>query len=364
MNNSSCFIYEDDNHIILISFISLITFFTIASNCVLFVGLARSLIQSGKSNISKLYSNQSLTKLIMTSFVAVEIVVGALLMPLFVVEMTNDGKWKLGQLACTIRNFFSGCTCQLSISHICCMAVDRFLAIKHPLFYRRLTMRHALVQVGLAWLIPLITMMAFRLMDWYKDEQDLFNCAESHKICTMAFNNVFFYVTFPLFFVFPFLLAITLYIVILMEVQNFHIRTARFKRHGQPKCLRTNMNNNAASFDVQSHTGNARKTSLTSDAETNANNPDVLRNVSRGVQKPDRKNLKAYKTIGCIIMCILACWIPPFILSSTYVSEIRLVPLSVQLRLLFIFYLNASINPLIYMFNTSIRQAVKNLCFS
>ncbi|KAK0055787.1 beta-3 adrenergic receptor [Biomphalaria pfeifferi] len=140
----------------------------------------------------------------MTSFVAVEIVVGDHLMPLFVVEMTNDGKWKLGPLACTIRNFFSGCTCQLSISHICCMAVDRFLAIKHPLFNRRLTMRHALVHVGLAWLIPLITMMAFRLMDWYKDEQDLFYCAESHKICTMAFNNVFFYVTFPMFSYSPF----------------------------------------------------------------------------------------------------------------------------------------------------------------
>ncbi|KAK6958790.1 beta-4C adrenergic receptor [Biomphalaria glabrata] len=366
MNNSSCVDFQlksndslsgkDESGIIFIAFISMITLFTIVFNSILFLALASSLMRSEKRKMSIFSSNQSLTKLIMTSFVAVEIVIGAFLMPLFVVETVNDGHWKLGLLTCMVKNFFSGWMSQVSIFHICSMAVDRFLAIKYPLLYRRLTLRHALLQASLDWMIPLLVFTLSKLMDWYHDKLDKFPGVASHDFCSMTFNCFFFPVMLAFGYVFPLLVAIILYLFILLEVHKFHIRTGRYKEQRSQDFKRDNI----ISINVLPDSGSVRNTAF----EANIENPDVLGKVSKNRPKPDRKNLKAYKTVGCIIVCILVCWTPPYVLSPAYVFNISLLSWPLQSRMIFVLYMNAAINPLIYMFNKSIRRAVRTLLCS
>ncbi|XP_030633819.1 G protein-coupled receptor 184 [Chanos chanos] len=94
-------------------------------------------------------------------------------MPLWIYYYSNDHKWDLGQYVCSLAGFFYYTNMYLSIYLLCCISVDRCLAVTYPLRSKSFRqMRHAWAVCLILVFVVLSLHLVVLYMDNLKDPLD------------------------------------------------------------------------------------------------------------------------------------------------------------------------------------------------
>ncbi|KAI8782951.1 trace amine-associated receptor 13c [Biomphalaria glabrata] len=376
MNLSDCFNPIDGTPIITSSAIviinavaTIITVFTVISNCIIFISLVKSI---SKSN-NRLVNENMISKCTMTSFLVVEILLGITLMPLLIIRTSNRELWTLGLPMLWLQNFMHNFICALTLAHMLTMAVDRYLAVCHPLSYRLLTSRHASVIVVLSWGVPGIIDSIYSIVNYSNARKDI------EEICLYTDSTGIFIFIFVVMFLLPIFLITFLYVRILLEVRNFHKRTLNYKVSDEPTITNYAIDNSLSRVSTGTIISETQPNSVvdsvlpgTETCLSSVGDPVTERhgfttrqreNQSSNIdlKKAVNKNMKAYRHIGCIIVSSVVCWLPLGMFSGIKYLTKMSVPDELVLGLMWITYSNAAINPLVYCLNRSIRRDVKDL---
>ncbi|XP_033126950.1 D(2)-like dopamine receptor [Anneissia japonica] len=97
---------------------------------------------------------QNITNYFLFSLAIADLMVAVLVMPLGVVN-NFMGYWSMGLVLCNIWVSLDVLCCTSSILHMCCLFVDRYLAIQNPLKYsvKRKTLRKTLTKITILWIM-------------------------------------------------------------------------------------------------------------------------------------------------------------------------------------------------------------------
>ncbi|KAH9505357.1 hypothetical protein Btru_058465 [Bulinus truncatus] len=288
---------------------STICVFSVISNVTIFIALVRSVYKcNGRQTIDT--TSSTVTKLIFISYVSVDIIVAVFLMPMSILEVVNKGRWTLGSYMCRAKYFASNIICYLSIIHILTMAVERYLAVCHPLVYRLFTSRHGYILIALSWICSVILVVLIQI-SWSQ------SCYEVGETCFVIYDRNVFVIQFILTYIFPFVTVVVLYVLILKDVRRFHQRTSKYKRNSHPE---QTLNDSTANTYVNNYaetpnTNNA----IEPDADNSLNKPSIntidapktdisviafsnnsgtrTSNLQSDVNKNKNPNIKAYRNV-------------------------------------------------------------------
>ncbi len=211
--------------------------------------------------------------------------------------------WYFGGTFCALYFIFLTVLFSASLSNLFLIAVDRFVAVCHPLLYpQKITMTKTLMSICLSWTCASTYNTAFVINNINLDISNL-------KDVTMGFawrvTDLF------VAFIFPCILIITLYMRIFYVV------------HQQVKVINTLMKGGKCLKE-----GSVRR----------------------------KSESKAALTLGIIVTVYLLCYIPYYICSTYEIS------FTIKNILAWVVYANSGLNPLIYaLFYPWFRKTVKHI---
>ncbi|CAL1533052.1 unnamed protein product, partial [Lymnaea stagnalis] len=288
--------------VLIASIIGLVAVFTVVSNVIVLIALVRSRREDNR-NILSCARDNGITKLTMASMTVVDVLIGMLLTPLFSVDVINKGRWYLGRDLCTARQSLNNVLCSVLIFNILVMALDKYLAICKPMYYRLLTVRHGYAMVVLSWSIPCVifTVLDGSGLSHIGVEDALVTYDKMHH-CAQALNK-------------PVVFTMSITTIVLP-----------YKSEGP--CDRNIQVAQPVAYDNKKNVGRCPNTTVRS--------------------RPSHRNLRAYKTIGCIFFCFTLCWVPSWIFVIIFVYDGFTTTLWALILFLFLTYTNAAINPFIY----------------
>ncbi|XP_072252928.1 trace amine-associated receptor 13c-like [Leuresthes tenuis] len=248
------------------------------------------------------------TNILLLSLAVSDFVVGSLLMPGEIIR--NTACWFLGDLMCSLYNYLSYIITSASIGDMVLISVDRYVAICDPLHYpTRVTERRVKLCVCLCWLCSVLYNLLFVKGDLTQPGR--------HNSCYGECVIVVDYIAGTVDMVTTFFAPVTVIIFLYMRVFVVAVSQARAMR---------------------SHV------------------TDVTLQPSVG-QTSRKSELKAARTLGVLIIVFLICFCPYYCVS---LAGDDLLSGSYTFFVLFLFYLNSSINPVIYaLFYPWFRKAIR-----
>ncbi|XDV54619.1 hypothetical protein PO909_022868 [Leuciscus waleckii] len=286
--NSSCIKGKRSTHEynIMYVFFSLLSAWTVFLNLLVIISI---------SHFKKLHTP---TNLIILSLAVADLLVGLIVMP---VEATRliETCWYFGDTSCRLFLIIMGLLFSASLSNLVVIAVDRYVAVCHPLQYpQKITTTKTLFIVCLFW----VCSSAYNIAIVMSVSHKKYAC---YGECTIVITFDWSVTDLFLSFLFPCTLIITLYLRI------FYVA------HQQVKVINS------------------------------------LMKVKR------KSESKAALTLGIIVAIHLVCWIPYYILT---LAENTAIPPTVLYCLIWVLYINSSLNPLIYaFFYPWFRKSVKHI---
>ena len=105
----------------------------------------------------------SIPILLIFSMAVSDALMGALVMPLSVVEIMNNGKWPLGSVICQFRMYLDMALSTSSVYHVACLALDRYLCVCRPYFHRTLSVRAGILAVAVCWSVALLIPVSLQI---------------------------------------------------------------------------------------------------------------------------------------------------------------------------------------------------------
>ncbi|CAG0892436.1 unnamed protein product, partial [Darwinula stevensoni] len=242
-----------------------------------------------------------------------------------------SGRWIFGYRMCDVWNSFDVYFCTVSILHLCCISVDRYLAIVKPLDYHRMmTGKKVAIMLALAWILPAFISFLPIFMGWYTTSEHLQERAANVNMCVFVVNQVYGIISSSVSFWIPTVIMVCMYGRIFVEADR------------QERMLYRNSLFLTAMVTLDGLAGQAMK--------------------GRSLHKMKREH-KAAKTLGIIMSAFIICWLPFFTwyvtMSLCGVEHCQCPDIVVDV-LFWIGYFNSTLNPIIYAyFNVDFRQAFK-----
>ncbi|XP_039673276.1 trace amine-associated receptor 7e-like [Perca fluviatilis] len=248
------------------------------------------------------------TNILLLSLAVSDFLVGLMLMPREVLRQTSC--WFLGDLVCATYIIFSGIIPSASIVDMVLISVDRYVAICDPLHYTtRITVNRVKLCVCLCWLCSVSYSFLF--------VKDVLTQPGRYNSCYGECVLVVDFVLGPVDVVLSFIVPVT--VIIALYVRVFAVAVS------QARAMRSHIT--AVTLQL-SETPKAKKSEL-----------------------------KAARTLGVLVVVFLMCFCPYY---SVSLAGDSLVNASSASYVLFVFYCNSCLNPVIYaLFYPWFRKAVK-----
>ncbi|XP_073730864.1 trace amine-associated receptor 13c-like [Misgurnus anguillicaudatus] len=295
--NSSCIKTKRSTHEynIMYVFFSLLSVWTVFLNLLVIISI---------SHFKKLHTP---TNMLILSLAVSDLLVGLIIMPLEAIWLIETC-WYFGDTICKLFLITIGLLLSTSLSNLVFIAVDRYVAVCHPLLYpQKITTTRTIIIICVSW----FCYSAYNISIVLTTSQTNYTC-KGECIFMLTFDwkitDLF------LSFLFPCTIIITLYLRI------FYVA------HQQVKVINSLMRSGKHLTE-----GSVRR----------------------------KSESKAALTLGIIITVYLFCWIPYFILSLTPNTRITSVT---AYFILWMLYINSGLNPLIYaIFYPWFRMSVKHI---
>ena len=255
----------------------------------------------------------------LVSLAVADVLVAVVVMPLQIYETWNRS-WDLSKRACYLRNVFDGSMIGVTILSLCVLAVDRYLAVYHPLVLMKITHPMAGAAIAFCWIVPLLMWTVLFVTGWHLTGLETYEfCLMFAGYCVYIRNTAnICSITF-----FSFVLPSALFIFVYSKI----FLTAR-------KQARAIRDTNLATEDKQ-------KIST------------LISNTKSAV-------------IPCIIvLAFLLCWVPfYFTLTADVIGDLTLVDKQLLDAFLWLGYIDSLINPILYfIFSPDFRFAFKRLFY-
>ncbi|CAL1535545.1 unnamed protein product, partial [Lymnaea stagnalis] len=268
--------------------------FTVISNVILFIAIVL------RSSRNKTAHKSYMTFMFMSSMAVSDSILGALVMPLSVVPIIQNGQWNLGKVTCSVYLAVTNIVCSVNACHILCMAVDKYIAVCRPLQYRLMKKLTARVMICASWIFPIALTLLPKINGFDKMGLELADqWIDGRNLCFNVLNRGVFVSYLILSFYGPIIVTYFLYARIFTEIWCFNNRSPH---------------NHHISTDSR-----------------------IPRHISR--------HMRAIRTIGCIVAAFTVSWIP----TSLYLVTIQYTgydqPKWSVLLFFWFSFLNSTINP-------------------
>lgn len=277
------------------------------------------------------------TNYFIVSLAFADIIVAIFVMP-FNASQEITGKWMFGRTMCDIFNANDVLFSTASILHLCCISVDRYIAINYPLKYdTKMTNCCACAMILATWI-------ASALISYIPIHAQFYTTWEHYKLlqqntesCTFHVNKIYAVVSSSVSFWIPCTIMIFVYIRIFITArrQEKHIRSI--------------------SFYSYKYADNGNLNSLL---------PVSTKSKKMSERSRMKREHKAAKTLGVVMGAFIMCFLPFFswYLITGVCAEKCPYPPILGSMLFWIGYLNSCLNPMIYAFyNMEFRTAFKRL---
>ncbi|XP_065121222.1 trace amine-associated receptor 13c-like [Paramisgurnus dabryanus] len=293
--NSSCIKTRRSTHKynIMYVFFSVLSVWTVFMNLLVIISICR---------FKKLHTP---TNMLILSLAVSDLLIGLIVMPFEAIKFIETC-WYFGDTICRLILIIMGLLLSTSLSNLVLIAVDRYVAVCHPLLYpQKITTTRTIITICVWWFFSSV----YNIAIISASNRNNTCYGECTAIITFVWSIVDLFLT----FLFPCTVIITLYLRIF------------YFAHQQVKVINSLMRSGKHLTE-----GSVRR----------------------------KSESKAALTLGIIVMVYLFCWIPFFIFSLTPNTKITSVTAYVMLWML---YINSGLNPLIYAifypwFRTSVKQ--------
>ena len=266
-----------------------------------------------------------------------DLVVAALVMPFNAIQELA-GQWVFGRIMCDIFNANDVLFSTASLVHLCCISMDRYIAIMDPYHYEsRITKKIVALMLTLTWTVSsLISHIPIHL-GWYTTEKQKDLLETNTHVCTFKVNKVYAVISSSISFWIPAFIMVFVYAKIYKEARKQEKQIMKLTKIPNPSSEQLNNNKR--------------------NGGSNLNNSRI---------QQDRKKLKrehkAAKTLGIIMGGFLCCWLPFFIWYVASTMGGFSTPDVVVSTLFWVGYFNSALNPIIYaFFNRDFRNAFRRL---
>ncbi|XP_043106836.1 trace amine-associated receptor 13c-like [Puntigrus tetrazona] len=269
-------------------FVSLLSAWTVFLNLLVIISI---------SHFKKLHTP---TNLIILSLAVADMLLG-LVMPIEATRLIETC-WYFGETFCGLYSIFIAMLLSASLSNLVLIAVDRYVAVCHPLQYpQKITMTKTLISICLSWVCSSAYNAAF-----------VINITDvCYGECSVLMGFAWRVTDLIMSFIFPCILIISFYLRIF------------FVEHRQVKVINSLMKSGRCV------------------------NEGSLRRKSES---------KAALTLGIIVTVYLLCYIPYYICSITVISSTAIHILT------WVMYFNSGLNPMIYaLFYAWFKKTVKHI---
>ena len=266
-----------------------------------------------------------------------DLVVAVLVMPFNAIQELA-GRWMFGRIMCDIFNANDVLFSTASLVHLCCISMDRYIAIMDPYHYEsRITKKVVALMLTLTWTVSsLISHIPIHL-GWYTTKEHRNAQVSNTQVCIFEVNWVYAIISSSISFWIPTFIMVFVYAKIYREARKQEKQIMKLTKIPNP-----------------------------SSEQLNNNKRNGGANLSNSRIQQDRKKLKrehkAAKTLGIIMGGFLCCWLPFF---TWYVSS-QIIGYETPGFIVSIFfwvgYFNSALNPIIYaFFNRDFRNAFRRL---
>ncbi|CAH8559559.1 unnamed protein product [Schistosoma bovis] len=345
------------------------------------------------------------TNLFLVSLSIADFLVALLVMPLNAIMSLLNYKWIFGQLLCHIYNATDVLFTTSSILHLCCISMDRYIAIIYPLNYeKRMSKKYIIILLCIIWTlsfmisyIPILLGLhkpLYSLMDRSQiqinissisrmkqkldhhddhdhDDTDLF-------LCNFNVNPYYAIISSSISFWIPSIIMILVYIRIFIEAKKQEKKIIQLYTPYNITQINNTMimqqinkdqNNQTNAILIHDPTINRSSSrSSSSSPSSSCSSPSTSSSLSsklHHINKQYYSNIKiqhenkAARTLGIVMGAFLLCWLPFFLwYTITNLCKQCQYPNELQEILYWIGYFNSSINPIIYAYyNRIFRQA-------
>lgn len=288
------------------------------------------------SSVLKFERLRVLTNFFIVSLAFADLLVALLAMP-FNASIELTGKWVFGRTMCDIFNANDVLFSTASILHLCCISMDRYIAIIHPLQYEsKMTRTRVAVMLAVTWVSSTLISYIPIMSQIYTTPENIKDLAANPQTCFFVVNKVYAGVSSGVSFWIPCTIMVFVYIKIFIEArkqEKFIQSTAVYMQYSDSRLCQTN-------GDL--HDGEAQ----------------------RYERKRMKREHKAAKTLGIIMGAFVLCFLPFFswYVITTMCGDNCPYPPVIGAMLFWIGYFNSCLNPIIYAyFNRDFRSAFKKL---
>ncbi|XP_055062978.2 trace amine-associated receptor 9-like [Misgurnus anguillicaudatus] len=276
-------------------FFSLLSVWTVFLNLLVIISI---------SHFKKLHTP---TNMLILSLAVADLFVGLIIMPLEAIRLIETC-WYLGDTICRLFLIILDMFLCTSLSNLVVIAVDRYVAVCHPLLYpQKITTTRTIIIICVCWFYNSV----YAISIFITTSQRNYTCfGECILMPTFALEIIDLFLS----FLFPCTIIITLYLRI------FYVA------HQQVKVINSLLRSG--------------------------------KHLTEGSVKTKSES-KAALTLGIIVTVYLFCWIPYYSLNLTPITRMTSV---ISYFMLWMLYINSALNPLIYaIFYPWFRTSVKHI---
>ncbi|XP_061192878.1 octopamine receptor beta-2R-like [Saccostrea echinata] len=277
------------------------------------------------------------TNYFIVSLAFADIIVAILVMP-FNASQEITGKWLFGRTMCDIFNANDVLFSTASILHLCCISVDRYIAINYPLQYdTKMSSRRACAMIFATWIASALISYIPIHAQFYTTQKHYKLLEQNTESCSFHVNKIYAIISSSVSFWIPCTIMVFVYFRIFKTArrQENHIRSTSFYRY---------------------------------ECAENCNFDSLLQVPSKSKKMSERTRMKrehkAAKTLGVVMGAFIVCFLPFFswYLITTLCAENCPYPPILGSILFWIGYFNSCLNPIIYAYyNLEFRTAFKRL---